>query len=151
MCSTLTKFSFRRDLQVLLNMNPALHLCHWPWISALADHSPSCGWDSRFSWVLSTLLRKHTHNILGNLNMAKSISLIPWNFCLFKAYFGWDLNVSCFVKAFFSIMKLLKLRPRSPISAVKLESRLTWALAEYTLESLKKNQFDKFQCFHWCS
>lgn len=40
-----------------------------------------------------------------------------------------------FCESIFCFMKLLKLRPGSPISAGKLESRLTWALAEYTLES----------------
>lgn len=39
-------------------------------------------------------------------------------------------------------MKLLKLRPRAPINgAVNLESKLRWALAEYTLESEKKKLF----------
>lgn len=44
-----------------------------------------------------------------------------------------------FSGSMFSFRKLLKFRPRAPITVVNLESKLRWALAEYTPESQKNS------------
>lgn len=46
---TENKFSFGRDVQILMNMSDVSAVV--PELSALANHSVQCGWDSRFNGV----------------------------------------------------------------------------------------------------
>lgn len=94
------KFHFKRASWVLMNTNPAHCLWSWPWISALADHSPCMdGIQVHLSAdhaIKKTCLQDSWEFEHGWKHPSTAMKF----FCLFKAYLEWYLNVSCSVKAF---------------------------------------------------